>query len=85
MNNSKELPGTFRPAGPPMVVRDSELNGRPVLLLGWWLNARGQVVAVEVATFSNKREPYQVSAYPLPPAAPDPVAPGMPMGAHRNG
>lgn len=83
MSNQKELPGTFRPAEPPMVVRDSQLNGRPVLLLGWWLNGRGEVIGVEVGTFTSQRQPYQVSAYPLPPGAPDPVAPGMPAGG-RN-
>ena len=71
------LPGTFRPADPVQVVRDSTLGGRPVLLLGWWLGPTGDVVSVEVATFTSDRRPYEVGSFPTPPAAPLREAPAL--------
>lgn len=68
--DATRLPGTFRPADPVQVVRDSTLGGRPVLLLGWWLGPAGDVVAVEVASFTSDRRPYEVGHFPTPPAAP---------------
>jgi hypothetical protein len=62
----------FRAADPPRVVRDHTLDGRPVLLLGWWLDAAGQPEALEVATMTSTRQPYEVSHFPAPP--------GMPFG-----
>ena len=60
----------FRVANPPRVVRDSTLDGRPVLLLGWWLNAQGQPEGVEVATMTSTRQPFEVSHFPAPPGTP---------------
>lgn len=75
----------FRAAQPPQVVRDNTLGGRPVLLLGWWLGPAGDVVAVEVATFSSQRRPYEVGQFPTPPAAPLREAPALFPKDHAGG
>lgn len=66
----------FVPCQPPVVVRDRSLAGSPALLLGWWLDAAGQVEAVEVATVTSRRSPMDVTHFPRPPATPLPHAPG---------
>jgi hypothetical protein len=45
----------FRPAPAFTVVRDGTLAGAPVLLLGHWIGADGQVEAAEVLTLSSTR------------------------------
>lgn len=76
MSKPPREPGQFLPAAPPMVVRDATLGGRPVLLLGWWLDAHGKPVEVEVATFTSPRRSFEVSAFPRPPRPPLKDAPG---------
>jgi len=66
MGRPRERRG-FQPCTPPRVVRDHTLAGRPVLLLGWWLDAAGSAEAVEVATMSSERRPFDISDFPAPP------------------
>lgn len=75
-NRPARDPGQFKPCHPPRVVRDYTLAGQPVLLLGWWLDAHGKPVEVEVATFTSHRRTHDVSAFPAPPAEALPNAPG---------
>ena len=69
-------PRQFKPCDPPRVVRDETLGGLPVLLLGWWLDAFGKPVEVEVATMVSRRRTTEISGFPQPPGQPLPHAPG---------
>lgn len=60
-------PAQFVPCHPPVVVQDRTLGGRPVLLLGWWVDAHGKPVDVEVATFASTRRSFEISTFPRPP------------------
>jgi hypothetical protein len=46
---------SFRPATSPFVMRDATLGGRPVLVLGHWVDAKGREVSAEVVTMAQPR------------------------------
>jgi hypothetical protein len=69
-------PAQFVPCHPPAVVQDRTLGGRPVLLLGWWVDAHGKPVEVEVATFASTRRSFEIGQFPRPPRSAMPAAPG---------
>lgn len=77
-------PAQFVPAVPPAVVRDTTLEGQPVLLLGWWVDAHGKPVEVEVASLTSRRRSFEVSNFPRPPRPALKAAPGAfePETAH---
>ena len=72
MNRRDRALHRFKPCVPPLVVRDHTLGGQPVLLLGWWLDALGKPVKVEVATLASRRRPTDISTFPEPPGSPFP-------------
>jgi len=76
MNRRDPALHRFKPCVPPLVVRDHTLGGQPVLLLGWWLDAFGKALEVEVATLASRRRPTDISLFPEPPGTPLPHAPG---------
>lgn len=69
-------PAQFVPAAPPVVVRDTTLQGQPVLLLGWWVDGHGKPVEVEVASLTSRRRSFEVSSFPRPPRPVLKAAPG---------
>ena len=53
----------FRPADPVRVVRDNTLNGEPVLLIGWWLNAAGMPEQAHVLTLGSPRATSAIAGF----------------------
>lgn len=84
MSKPPRDPAQFIPCDPPTVVRDQTLNGQPVLLLGWWVDAHGKPVEVEVASLTSGRRSFEISSFPRPPRPALKGAPGAfePETAH---
>jgi hypothetical protein len=59
----------FQPCTP-QVVRDSTLNGAPVLLLGWWLGVDGETQAAQVLTLTSERRPHELAGWHGEPVLP---------------